>query len=243
MSEPMRVARRQPALQLVPAIGRADRASLQDSVYDRLRSAVMFGKLVPGEPVTISGLAASLGTSPIPVREATRRLAAERAIEILPNGSLSIPAMTRDRFVDLRRARVLIEGYATTLAAPRITAAQLKRMALASERREAACRAGNLRNALHFGYRFRLALFEAADSPALLPMIESLWLQVGPFFNFALVNPTQTLSTRNQQHALEALRAADAVAASRWIERDVMEVGDLILEGLVGDAGASPSAV
>ena len=46
----MRVAKRG-SLHLVPALGRADRNTLQDSVYDRLRSAVMFGKLVPGEPV------------------------------------------------------------------------------------------------------------------------------------------------------------------------------------------------
>lgn len=236
----MRAARRQSPLALVPAIGRADRGSLQDSVYDRLRSAVMFGKLVPGEPVTITNLAASLGTSPIPVREATRRLAAERAIEILPNGSLAIPAMTEARFVDLRRARVLIEGFATTLAAPRVTAAHLKRMAFASERREAACRAGNLRNALHFGYRFRLALYEAADSAALLPMIESLWLQVGPFFNFALADPIQTLSTRNQQNVLNAISQGDGTLASQWIERDIMEVGDLILEALRDRRVAAP---
>ena len=114
----MRAARRQTTLQLVSSIGRADRSSLQESVYDKLRSAVMFGKLVPGEPVSISGLAASLGTSPIPVREATRRLAAEKAIDILPNGSITIPAMTRERFSDLRRTRVLIERFATSLAGP-----------------------------------------------------------------------------------------------------------------------------
>ena len=228
----MRAARRQATLQLVSSIGRADRSTLQDSVYDKLRSAVMFGKLVPGEPVAISVLAASLGTSPIPVREATRRLAAERAIDILPNGSIAIPAMTHARFVDLRRTRILIECFATSLAAPRITGVYLKRMALASEKREAACRADNLRLALHYAYRFRLALFEAAGSPTLLPMIESLWLQVGPFFNFALVSPMQAVSTRYQQNVLDALQAGDGASACQWIERDIMEVGDLILAAL-----------
>jgi DNA-binding GntR family transcriptional regulator len=227
-----RAARRQNALQLVSSLGRADRSSLQESVYDRLRSAVMFGKLMPGEPVSLSGLAESLGTSPIPVREATRRLAAERAIEILPNGSVAIPAMTQERFVDLRRTRVLIERFATSLAAPRITAGHLKRMAAASERRKAACGSGNLRNALHYAYRFRLILFEAAASPALLPIIESLWLQVGPFFNFALTGAMQTVSTGYQQQVLDALHAGDGDSACRWIERDILDVGDRILEAL-----------
>ena len=87
----MCAARRQTTLQLVPSLGRADRGTLQESVYDKLRSAVMFGKLVPGEPVSISGLAAGLGTSPIPVREATRRLAAER--DIMEVGDLILAAL------------------------------------------------------------------------------------------------------------------------------------------------------
>jgi DNA-binding GntR family transcriptional regulator len=237
----MRAARRQNALQLVSSLGRADRGTLQESVYDKLRSAVMFGKLVPGEPVSISGLAESFGTSPIPVREATRRLAAERAIDILPNGSVAIPAMTRERFVDLRRTRVLIERFATSLAAPRITPSQLKRMAVASERRKAACEAGSLRNALHYAYRFRLILFEAAGSPSLLPMIESLWLQVGPFFNFSLTSAMQTVSTGYQQKVLDALQAGEGESACRWIERDILEVGDLILAALKAHDGRGPT--
>jgi DNA-binding GntR family transcriptional regulator len=226
----------------IVSLGRADRSTLQESVYDKLRSAVMFGKLVPGQPVSISGLAASLGTSPIPVREATRRLAAEQAIEILPNGSVAIPAMTQERFVDLRRTRVLIERFATSLAAPRITAAHLKRMTVASQKRKAACEAGNLRNALHYAYRFRLILFEAAGSPSLLPMIESLWLQVGPFFNFALTSAMQTVSTGYQQQVLDALHAGEGDSACRWIERDIMEVGDLIIEALKQRFRESPPA-
>src|SRR6185436_14491891 len=94
------------------------------------------------------------------------------------------------------------------------------------------CEVSNLRNALHFAYRFRLTLFEAAGSPSLLPMIESLWLQVGPFFNFALTSSMQTVSTGYQQKVLDALNAGDGESACRWIERDIMEVGDLILGAL-----------
>ena len=149
--------------------------------------------------------------------------------------------MTRERFLDLRRTRVLIERFASSLAAPRIAAAHLKRMAIASEKRKAACEAGNLRNALHYAYRFRLILFEAAGSPSLLPMIESLWLQVGPFFNFALTNAMQTVSTGYQQKVLDALQAGDGESACQWIERDIMEVGDLILVALTEHAGQVPT--
>ena len=81
----------------------------------------MAGKFTPGQPSSIRGLASELGTSPIPVREALRRLVAEKAFEIYPNGSIVVPIMTRTRFHDLQRARILIEGFATELAAKSIS--------------------------------------------------------------------------------------------------------------------------
>ena len=77
----------------------------------------MAGKFIPGQPSSIRGWAWELGTSPNPVREALRRLVTEKAFQIHPNGSVVVPIMTRTRFHDLQRARILIEGFATELAA------------------------------------------------------------------------------------------------------------------------------
>src|SRR5262249_34295655 len=88
------------------AIRRADRATLQEHAYAKLRQAIMVGKLEPGRQFSIRGLAEALGTSHIPVREALMRLAAERAITVLPNGSVAVPAMSRERFEDIRRTRL-----------------------------------------------------------------------------------------------------------------------------------------
>src|SRR5258706_12046855 len=91
-----------------PALGRADRSTLQDRIYDKLTNAIMSGLFVPGQALTIRGLAATLGTSPIPVREAIKRLTSERALAALPNGSIAVPKMTRAKFEDLRRTRILV---------------------------------------------------------------------------------------------------------------------------------------
>ena len=53
----------------------------QERVYARLREAILSGQFMPGRPVTLRGVAEILGESPMPVREALRRLTAERALE------------------------------------------------------------------------------------------------------------------------------------------------------------------
>lgn len=55
--------------------------SLRDRIHDRLRSAILSGELAPGTPVIEAELAARLGASRTPVREALRRLESEGLLE------------------------------------------------------------------------------------------------------------------------------------------------------------------
>ncbi len=78
------------ATQERPAFGlaRLERETLHERAYDEVKKAIMGGAIAPGEPMTIRALAKALGTSVMPVREALRRLVAERALELLPNARL-----------------------------------------------------------------------------------------------------------------------------------------------------------
>src|SRR5580658_1901535 len=54
---------------------------LRDRIHDRLRSAILSGELAPGSPIIEAELAARLGASRTPVREALRRLETEGLLE------------------------------------------------------------------------------------------------------------------------------------------------------------------
>jgi len=225
--------RRKPGADL-PVLGRAEKSTLQDQIYAKLCHAVMAGKLVPGQAVSIRGLAASLGTSPIPVREALRRLAAEQAVAVLPNGSVAVPVMSRARFLDLRRTRLIIEGYATELAAETISESDLDRLEILHGEVMAAHAARDAKRFLAKNQRLRFIIYEATRSPTLLPIIRSLWLQVGPLFNLSSVDPVVEPCLRYDLDAIRALRRRDGAEARRWIERDIAEAGDIILAQLAG---------
>jgi DNA-binding GntR family transcriptional regulator len=222
-------ARRKPVVQ---GLGRADRSTLQDRIYDKLTNAIMSGLFVPGQPITIRGLAATLGTSPIPVREAIRRLTSERALEVLRNGSIAVPKMTRAKFEDLRRSRILIEGFATELAARNLTRSDIGKLEDECRKIDAAKLAGRRRDTLLHTKRFRFIIYEATRSGTLVPIIESLWLQVGPLFNLVLADPAVAALSQNQRRAVRAFKRGDPKAARAWIERDIMEAGDRIIAAL-----------
>ncbi len=65
----------------------------REQVYREVRRALMGGSFEPGQKITVTSLAIALGVSAMPVREALRRLAAERALEMQPNRSVRVPRL------------------------------------------------------------------------------------------------------------------------------------------------------
>ena len=63
------------------------------AVYARMRDAILFGDLAPGQPITIQGLTTMLNAGMTPVREAIRKLTAEGALEMQGNRRASVPVL------------------------------------------------------------------------------------------------------------------------------------------------------
>src|ERR1700723_2092676 len=87
-----------------------ERETFQKQSYRKLRDALMKGRFLPGDVVSLRGLARELGTSPMPIREAVRHLVAEKALELRENRTFSVPVMTRTKLNELRKLRIILEG-------------------------------------------------------------------------------------------------------------------------------------
>ena len=83
-----------------------ERETFQKQSYRKLREALMKGRFMPGDTVSLRGLARELGTSPMPIREAVRHLVAEKALEFRENRTFSVPVMTRAPRSERRAAAI-----------------------------------------------------------------------------------------------------------------------------------------
>src|SRR5690606_32114020 len=155
-------------------------------------------------------LAVAWGTSPMPVRAALQRLVAEGALEGEPQRSVRVPLMTRERFQQISQVRLSVEGLAVELAAARITAADIGVLRGCVERMEAALQARDVQGYLNDNSVFHLTVYRACANPTLLRMIESLWLQVGPFFNRLFTEADLSLRLNDfHDEVFKALEAGD----------------------------------
>jgi DNA-binding GntR family transcriptional regulator len=102
--------------------------TLADQAYEALRAAIVSGELPWGERITERGLAARLGVSATPVREALRRLEQERLVERTGPRSLRVASMTDDARAESSELEAALEGVAAKLAARKISERGLDRL-------------------------------------------------------------------------------------------------------------------
>jgi DNA-binding GntR family transcriptional regulator len=213
-----------------PIVSGPERDTLQLRVYRALANGLKTGMFRPGEAVTLRSLAMRIGTSAMPVRQAVSRLIAERALVLLPNRSVIVPRMSRARFVELSRARKMLEGMAGEGAAAATTPALLRTLSDSNEAMKRSIEADDLRGALSHNTAFHFALYRSAGMPVILPLIEMLWLQAGPFLALSLLTPEVRWTAHYHQAALTALRCGDGASARRAIEDDIEETTEQLLK-------------
>jgi len=222
----------------------SDDGPLHDRVYRALRDALVTGRIVPGRAVTLRGLAQSLGVSPMPVREAIRRVSAEGGLVVGANRRVWVPDMDAARFDELVRARLLLEPEAAVRALPHIDAARLDRLRAIDETIDRALAEGDVEAYMAGNHRFHFEIYAAGPSRVLLPLIESLWLQFGPFMRSVYGRVGTAILVDHHVHAVEAIAARDADRLAEAIRADILDGMEVIDDTVLrrpADAETSPS--
>lgn len=195
--------------------------SVNDAVYQTLSQRLIYGVYQAGQVLGIQELADDLNTSTMPVREALRRLVAQKALEPMRSRSMRVPLITADRLLDLRRVRLLAEGQAIEWACAQLDAAALNTLeALAIDIQRVRT---DLTASLELNRQFHFLIYRAAHSQVLLAVIENLWLQSGPYLRAAREQcGIEREAVDDHHHAIVAcLRAGDSEGAKQAMQADI----------------------
>ncbi len=206
--------------------------------YLELKKAIMSGAIRPGATITIRAMATALGTSPMPVREALRRLVAERALEMLPTRSVTLPLMTAERFDEISRLRIALEGLVTEAGAQNLSRDDLRLLQQAHGEMN---RMKNVGEYLAKNQEFHFTLYQAAGMPVALQMIESLWLQAGPLLNLAIGEYGFETAQNHHRELLDQLTRRSVKGARSAIEADIADAAQIIRAYLASRPKAAAS--
>lgn len=206
--------------------------SAHDQVYQTLKRAILGAYFRPGERITIRSLAAQLDTSDTPVREALKRLVAERAIVATSDRKFEIPVLKRRQVDQILELRMLLEGLAVAQAAERISEVELERIRQQYLAMEEAVKQRDPELLLATNTRFHFLVYRASRNEVLMPMLESLWLQYAPTLAEYLPDLMSRLSPKDRKRLYEvsleqhkqvitALENRDSAGAREHIHADL----------------------
>ena len=201
----------------------------QDATYARLRQWVTVGHFLPGQRLKIHDLAQQLGAGIMPVRAALQRLAAEGALVNVPHAGMLVPRLSAAEFDDVLQTRLLLEGEAAERGALRLDEAGVAALAALTAQMDAALAAGDAKAYLDANEIFHVRLYQAAGSPTLMALIETVWLKVGPLSN-RLFEAEGAAAVLNHAHedVMRALQRRDSPGVRRAIERDLFVAGQFL---------------
>lgn len=201
---------------------------LNAAVYNELRQRLIHGRMSPGHELSTRSIAAELGVSQTPVRDALSRLAAEGALDIRAKRRVRVPAMTHDRFEDLLRCRLLLEPEAAALALPHLDEAQIEKLIAFDAQLDAAIVSGDTDAYMQSNHDFHFTLYNAQPRRTLTQLIETLWLQFGPFMRTMHNRVASAELHDNHQAAIAAIRAGKPDALRAAIAADISDGMGLI---------------
>lgn len=197
--------------------------TVQEWVYREIREAILVGRIPPGRAMTIRGISELLGVSAMPVREALRRLVAEHGLILPDNRRARVPEMSAAKFEELVNARVALETFAAERAMPMIDADRLAVLRNIDRRPLEEVAAADVEENIIRNYEFHRTLYESLSSQVLMPLIESVWLQLGPFMRLAMEHVGDHYPEDRHNEAMNAIERRDSIALKIAIEADIRD--------------------
>ena len=156
-------------------------ALLTDRVYGAIREAIRSGEIGAGERLRLRDLAARLGTSPMPVREAIGRLEQDGLVVRIPHRGAVVADLTPAELAHVYATRLLLEVEATRLGCAAATPGDVRSMRRAYERMRTAVRGGRVAEALDRDEELLTVLYAAGGNPVLLGLVQDLWQRCRAF--------------------------------------------------------------
>lgn len=229
----------------IPKIENSADLTSQEYVYARLRNAIMVGAIPTGASLTMRGLADQLDLSPTPIREALRRLNSESAIVSQDNRRMFIPHMTEGRFEDLIATRITLECHAALRALPFVSDKLIEEMRAIDTRMDNALERRDYDVLTALNHDFHNCLYCANPDHISMPLVESIWLQLGPFQREVISELGAFYEIDRHKEILVALGNRDADALSAAIQKDIEDGVAAAGRDAIAlrDGGAAPKTI
>lgn len=147
----------------------------QERAYTVIRQRILDGTYGPGHRLVIDALARELGVSPVPVREAIRRLEAEGWVVYRPHSGAEVAPVDAGQWEATMSVLALLEGYASAQAAGHLGPADLDRLREINAGMEQALRDVDVMAFSRLNRQFHFTIYQRCPNAYLVELLQQTW--------------------------------------------------------------------
>ncbi|WP_246673287.1 GntR family transcriptional regulator [Mesorhizobium sp. B2-9-1] len=205
-------------------------ATAEEEAYRHLQRALRLGRYKPGDRLIPEEIAAEIGMSRMPVREAFRRLASDGLVVLRPNRGCVVAGLTVDELYEIFEIRSVLEGLAVRLAMPRIDEEALEEFENLLDRMERAGQSGSSDWVIRH-QEFHGRICALSRRPKLIHQVSALHVVIEPYMRIWFDDADKPLSAREEHAAvIAALRSGDARHAEEVMQDHILGTAPMLAE-------------
>jgi DNA-binding GntR family transcriptional regulator len=217
---------------VTPRLREVRGVSLAEQARESIRRGILDGTLAPDERITIEQIAAELGVSRTPVREALKALESEGLIRLLPHRGAVVQPFAREDLHHRYSIRAMLEGYAAEVAcrvdAPGVAAALAENCRRLRAAIEAGPPPGDLWAMVELNQRFHATIHEGSRSATVIRQL-ALLRNAHAYSLHYWDDEARRMATLEMHEAIaEAFRAGRPARARQLVERHLLGARDLL---------------
>ncbi len=190
--------------------------NLSDQVHEYIKSLILKNEIKPGEKIPEERIAAQLGVSRTPIREAVRVLSAQGLVKIYPNRFAEVVTFSQKEIEDIGFLRINLDAIAAQYAIQYGSNADFQRLKTIADECKAAAQAGDIYNRIKKDCDFHIEMTRIGKNETLLGVQKDLYLKIH------LIQATKYLDIED---SLKKIEHHDLIV-QYLIERDVDKVLD-----------------
>lgn len=205
--------------------------SISDKVANEVREAIQSGEFPPGERLVERTLAARLGVSHIPVREALAKLSEEGLVERTPRRGARVALLRPEELLEISSLRIVLEQFVCHRVQATWSDAIENRLHKVVDSMIAAAEAGDVDRMFALDRRFHEILWEVSDHKLLLSIASQLRGRINGFLlaaNAALAPEELVAHAMSHNDLISALASGDADQASAAMAAHIEIAADRI---------------
>ncbi|MFQ5857212.1 MAG: GntR family transcriptional regulator [Anaerolineae bacterium] len=194
---------------------------------ERLREAILRGHLKPGQRLDQNEIAEALNVSRSPVRDALRTLAVENLVELYPHRGAVVAELSPEELEEIYFIRGVLEGMAARLGAPKMDEDRIATVQTILEEME---KTSDLDRWLELNRRFHHTIYQVANRPRLLSIIENLRNTSAPYIRQFIAFSEHMAEARvSHRRIFEACANRDGLLAQEETQKHLKAVCEGVL--------------